>query len=83
MTMLYPSDNVKFFDMITKSELLEGLELFYTGKAFAGFTEENPFMTFLDFDHHKWTNIWVKYGGRKILTSLKDVKLKRDLTPAV
>jgi hypothetical protein len=69
--------------MITKNELLEGLELFYTGKAFAGFTEENPFVTFLGFDRSKWTNIWVRYGGRVILTSLKDVKLKRDLTPIV
>ncbi|MGY3212659.1 hypothetical protein [Mucilaginibacter sp. HD30] len=69
--------------MITKNELLEGLELFYTGKAFAGFTEENPFVTFLGFDRSRWASIWVKYGGRKILTSLKDVKLKRDLTPAI
>jgi hypothetical protein len=69
--------------MITKSELLEGLELFYTGKAFAGFTEENPFVTFLRFDRSKWTNIWVKYRGRAILTSLKDVKLKRDLAGAL
>ena len=36
--------------MITKKELLEGLELFYTGKAFSGFREENPFVTFLRFD---------------------------------
>lgn len=69
--------------MMTKSELLEGLELLYTGKAFAGFTEENPFVTFLRFDRGKWTNIWVKYGGRAILTSLNDVKLKRDFTGAV
>jgi len=69
--------------MMTKNELLEGLELFYTGKAFAGFKEENPFVTFLRFDRSKWTNIWVKYGGCAILTSLKDVNLKRDRTPAV
>jgi len=28
--------------MITKSELLEGLELFYTGKAFCGFYGRKP-----------------------------------------
>jgi hypothetical protein len=33
--------------MISKKELLDGLELLYTGKSFAGFQEENPFVTFL------------------------------------
>lgn len=64
--------------MITKDELLEGLELLYTGKAFKGFKEENPFVTFLGYERGNWTNIWVKYGGRKIFTSLRDVMLKRD-----
>lgn len=65
--------------MLTKGELLEGLELLYTGKAFKGFTEDNPFVTFLRFDRKKWANIWVKYGGRTVSTSLKDVTLKRDM----
>jgi len=64
--------------MITKDELLEGLELLYTGKAFKGFKEENPFVTFLGYDSAGWSNIWVKYGGKKIFTSLRDVVLKRD-----
>lgn len=64
--------------MITKEELLEGLELLYTGKAFAGFKEDNPFVTFLRYDRKKWSGIWVKYGRRKIFTTLKDVMLKRD-----
>ncbi len=64
--------------MIRKKELLEGLELLYTGKAFAGFQEENPFVTFLRFDKKNWSNIWVKYGGRAIITQLKDVCLKSD-----
>jgi hypothetical protein len=68
--------------MRIKEELLEGLELLYTGKAFKGFREENPFVTFLGYDSHGWSNIWVKYGNRKIFTSLKDVILKRDLAVA-
>ena len=69
--------------MIKKEELLEGLELLYTGKAFAGFREESPFVTFLGFDSHGWSNIWVKYGRLKIFASLKDVMLKRDIAGAV
>jgi len=64
--------------MITKDELLEGLELLYSGKAFKGFKEENPFVTFLGWDSNGWSNIWVKYSGRAIFTSIKDVMLKRD-----
>ncbi|MGN6179449.1 MAG: hypothetical protein ACTHNW_09735 [Mucilaginibacter sp.] len=67
---------------MTKSELSEGLELLYTGKAFAGFREDNPFVTFLKFDKKRWSRIWVKYGGRAILTSIKDVKLQRELRAA-
>lgn len=66
--------------MKIKEELLEGLELLYTGKAFKGFREENPFVTFLGYDSNGWSNIWVKYGNRRIFTSLKDVVLKRDIT---
>lgn len=65
---------------MTKNELLEGLELFYTGKAFKGFREENPFVTFLKFDKKGWSKIWVKYGRRAIMTSLKNVRLRRDLS---
>lgn len=64
--------------MVTKEELLEGLELFYTGKAFKGFTEENPFVTFLGYAKRNRNRIWVKYGGRRIFTSLRNVMLKRD-----
>jgi hypothetical protein len=64
--------------MITKEDLLEGLELFYTGKAFSGFREDNPFVTFLRFDKKRLSKIWVKYGGRAIFTSLKDVKLQSE-----
>ena len=65
---------------MTKNELLEGLELFYTGKAFKGFREDNPFVTFLKFDQKGWSKIWVKYGRRAIMTSLKNVRLRRDLS---
>jgi hypothetical protein len=54
------------------------LELLYTGKAFAGFQEENPFVTFLRFDKKHWSKIWVKYGGRAIVTKLEDVGLKSE-----
>jgi hypothetical protein len=64
--------------MITKEELLEGLELLYTGKTFSGFREENPFVTFLKFDKKSWSRIWVKYGGRDIVTSIKNVRLQSD-----
>ena len=64
--------------MITKEELLEGLELRYTGKAFSGFSEENPFVTFLSFDKKSWSKIWVKYGGRAVFTSIKNVRLQSD-----
>jgi hypothetical protein len=73
----------KFLAMITKKELLEGLELLYTGKAFAGFQEENPFVTFLRFDKRNWSKIWVKYGGRAIVTRLKDVRLTAEGNLAV
>jgi hypothetical protein len=64
--------------MRTKEELLDGLELLYTGKAFKGFKEENPFVTFLGYVKGSRSNIWVKYGGRRIFTSLRNVMLKRD-----
>jgi len=73
-----PFSPSKFLAMITKKELLEGLELLYTGKAFAGFQEENPFVTFLKVDKKNWSKIWVKYGGRAIVTKLKDVRLKSE-----
>jgi len=75
--------SAKFLVMISKRELLDGLELLYTGKAFAGFQEENPFVTFLKFDKKNWRKIWVKYGSRAIMTRLKDVMLKSDTNPAL
>jgi hypothetical protein len=76
-------NRLNFSAMMKKKELLAGLELFYTGKAFAGFQEENPFVTFLKFDKKNWSNIWVKYGGRAIITKLKDVGLKSDHNLAI
>ena len=73
----------KFLVMINKRELLDGLELLYTGKAFAGFEEENPFVTFLRFDKKNWSRIWVKYGRRAIMTRLKDVTLKSETNLAL
>lgn len=64
--------------MISKEELLEGLELLYTGNSFSGFNEENPFVTFLKFDKKGWSKIWVKYGGRAIITSIKNVRLQSE-----
>lgn len=64
--------------MMSKEELLDGLELLYTGKAFKGFTEDNPFVTFLGYAKRSRSRIWVKYGGKRIFTSLRHVMLKRD-----
>ncbi len=69
--------------MLKKKELLEGLELLYTGKAFKGFREENPFVTFMGYDHSSWWKIRVRYGRRIILTSIRDVMLKRELQPEI
>ncbi|RYZ95389.1 MAG: hypothetical protein EOP47_25945 [Sphingobacteriaceae bacterium] len=56
-------------------KLVEGLELKYTGRGFAGFIEENPFVVFLGYDVLGWSNIWVRYNGRYIFTSIFDVEL--------
>ncbi|RCH53698.1 hypothetical protein DJ568_15780 [Mucilaginibacter hurinus] len=56
-------------------EFLEGLELKYTGSAFAGFIEDNPFVTFLGYDSNGWSHIWVKYCGKPIYMSVHDVEL--------
>ncbi|NNU34115.1 hypothetical protein HK413_08115 [Mucilaginibacter sp. S1162] len=58
-------------------KLIEGLELLYTGKSFAGFSEEDPYVIFLGYDSLGWSNIWVKYRGRHIFTSIFDVALLR------
>lgn len=60
-------------------ELFEGLELRYTGSAFAGYMQENPFVTFLGYDSNGWSNIWVKYCGRPFYTSVHDVEINRHL----
>ena len=59
-------------------KLIEGLELIYTGKSFAGFNEEDPYVIFLGYDSLGWSNIWVKYNGRHIFTSIFDVVCKRQ-----
>ncbi|MVN91274.1 hypothetical protein [Mucilaginibacter aquatilis] len=56
-------------------KLVEGLELKYIGKRFAGFNEEDPYVTFLGYDTPGWSYIWVKYKGRHIYTSITDVSL--------
>jgi hypothetical protein len=61
--------------MSISEKLIEGLELKYTGKGFAGFNEENPFVIFMGYDTLGWTNIWVKYNGRPIFTSVFEVDL--------
>jgi hypothetical protein len=58
-------------------KLIEGLELIYTGKSFAGFNEEDPYVIFLGYDSLGWSSIWVKYRGRYIFTSIFDVVCKR------
>ncbi len=60
--------------MSNDENLVEGLTLKYIGKAFAGFCEENPFVTFLGYDGVGWFNIWVKYNGNYIFTSVYDVE---------
>jgi len=56
-------------------KLVEGLELKYIGKAFAGFKEEDPYVTFLGYETPGWSFIWVKYKGKHILTSVSDIAL--------
>ncbi len=56
-------------------KLIEGLELKYTGKSFAGFNEENPYVIFMGYDTPGWSNIWVKYNGEPIFTSVFDVDI--------
>lgn len=56
-------------------KLVEGLELKYIGKSFAGFNEEDPYVTFLGYDTVGWSYIWIKYKGKQILTSVFDVAL--------
>lgn len=56
-------------------KLVEGLELKYTGKGFAGFSEDDPYVTFLGYDTIGWSFIWVKYRGRSIFTSIHNVAL--------
>jgi hypothetical protein len=58
-------------------KLIEGLELIYTGKSFAGFNEADPYVIFLGYDSLGWSNIWVKYNGSYIFTSIFDVVCKR------
>jgi hypothetical protein len=65
------------FIMKITERLIEGLELIYKGKAFKGFKEDDPFVTFLGYDSLGWTNIWVKYKGRLVFTSVFDVDVAR------
>ncbi|PJJ80298.1 hypothetical protein [Mucilaginibacter auburnensis] len=58
-------------------KLVEGLELKYIGKAFAGLNEYEPFVIFLGYDSPGWSNIWVKHNGKNILTSIFDVAVQR------
>lgn len=61
--------------MSTLGKLVEGLELKYIGKSFAGFNEEDPYVTFLGYDTVGWSYIWIKYQGKQVLTSVFDVAL--------
>ncbi|MBE9583146.1 hypothetical protein IM792_01660 [Mucilaginibacter sp. JRF] len=61
--------------MSIKEKLIEGLELKYIGKAFAGFNEENPVVEFLGYDCIGFINIWVKYNGKQVFTSIFDVAI--------
>ncbi|MGF7081002.1 hypothetical protein [Mucilaginibacter sp. UYCu711] len=63
--------------MYITEKLIEGLELLYIGKSFAGFKEEDPYVIFLGYDSLGWSNIWVKYKGRNIFTSIFDVAIMR------
>ncbi len=56
-------------------KLVEVLELKYIGKSFAGFSEDDPYVTFLGYDAVGWSFIWVKYKGRSIFTSIYNVAL--------
>ncbi|MFD2145764.1 hypothetical protein [Mucilaginibacter antarcticus] len=62
--------------MSISEKLIEGLELKYTGKGFVGFREEDPYVIFLGYDSLGWTNIWVKYNGVHIFTSVFDVDIQ-------
>lgn len=59
---------------MSKQQLIKKTLLKYTGRPFAGFREEKPYMTFLGYDCSGWSTIWVDYLGKIMLIMLKDVE---------
>jgi hypothetical protein len=56
-------------------QLAEGTKLKYTGKGFENFDKDNPYMTFLGYDSHGWTDLWVDYNGKKMCVSINEVEV--------
>jgi hypothetical protein len=60
---------------MTKQELQDGAMLQYTGRPFDGYNEGQSEMTFLGYDSHGWTTIWVDYEGQTRMVSLSDIEI--------
>lgn len=62
--------------MKNKHHLTEGTKLKYIGKGFENFDRDKPYMSFLGYDSHGWTDLWVEYDGRKMCVSSKEVEVE-------
>lgn len=60
---------------MSKQQMTKGDMLKYVGTHFEGFSEEEPFMTFLGYDSSGWHDIWVAYRGEVKFMSVKDIEL--------
>lgn len=58
-----------------KKEIAEGTRLRYVGKGFENFNAESPYVDFLGYDSHGWSDVWVEYNGEKICLSLNEVEI--------
>lgn len=56
-------------------QLIKGTRLNYTGKGFEDFQEDQPYMIFLGYDSHGWSDLWVDYQGLHICVSAGEVEV--------
>ena len=57
------------------NQITEGTKLRYIGKGFKNFDSEDPYMDFLGYDSHGWTDVWVEYNGEKMCVSINEVEV--------
>lgn len=60
---------------MSKQQMMKGDMLKYVGTHFEGFSEEQPYMTFLGYDSSGWLDIWVAYEGEVKFMSVHDIEL--------